>query len=41
MSQDVAPGMEDEIETVRQEIDVTTQSLAHAALDAVALMRFA
>jgi hypothetical protein len=38
---DVAPWMEDEIETFRQEIDVPTESLTHAALDAVALMGFA
>ena len=39
--QHVAAGMEDEIETDRQQIDVAAQSLAHAALDAIAFVGFA
>jgi len=33
--------MEDKIGALRQEVDVEAKSLAHAALDAVALMSFA
>jgi hypothetical protein len=36
-----AARMEDEIEALRQQVDVAAQGLAHAALDAVALMRLA
>jgi hypothetical protein len=39
--EDRAPRVQDEIETRRQKIDVSAQDLAHAALDAIALVGFA
>ena len=39
--EDGAARMQDEIKARRQEIDVAAQSLAHATLDAVALMSLA
>jgi hypothetical protein len=36
-----APGMEDQIAALRQQVHVAAQGLSHAALDAVAFMRLA
>jgi hypothetical protein len=36
-----AAWMEDEVAALGQQVDVAAQSLAHAALDAIALMGFA
>jgi hypothetical protein len=39
-SEDDPAGMKDQIAALRQQVDVATQSLSHAALDAIAFMGF-
>ncbi len=40
-SHDETAGMQDEVETYGKQLYVATKTLTHAALDAIALMRFA